>query len=570
MATQILVTGSDGEVPIHRPNDPWVQWNIDDMFAVRFIDGTTIGPNVGAAKYIPNVKDWVIDTAFFKYYVVLAVDQFTGVATLKAISAPKDPGEFTEDDILLGPGPGTQADTYRALVDKSTMPFSLVIDKRCWVGGSMTKYAKIFLGGVNGEVIGVFYDQQGNLLGNEIPLELLSLGENTVNYTKKTVQPAKTKRDLKNGELVTVVFYGDDDGPVSTRQCMVWNTAFIRGTDASTRYVTGISLKTPYLSAADPRLILFPLNMPLRSLVAIGVVHYSDGTTKEIPLDSSGKFSVYGFENFVATIVGQRVPLVLTYKLSDDEEAFGLSVGENKHISEQFVAQADRAEGAYSLKLFAYPVWVDRVTGYRLEWFMYNLDRRTVYYVTPWVRIGSSSRAFDPIGYGIAQRLKVNVQLDEVNGTFKDYEFTQAIDITLRQPGDDPGNTPWTIAFDPSQNPEYGQNVFAAAQFVNVNLWYLNLASGAITLEEWLQKLYYNTRPLSDPRQEAAPVIPNFFRVKFGSQVLEYPLSQWNQQFTVGRGLENNRTLFIEFFRRINNTDLELAVAGLTIRQTNA
>lgn len=569
MATQILVTGEDGQVPIHRPTDPWVQWALKDMYAVKFLDGSVVGPTVGANKFIPNIGDWIIDTELFRYYEVLGVDQFTGVATVRPRQLPKDPGEFSQDDILLGPGPGTQADTYRALLDTSKIPHLLRIERRCWVGGTMTKHAKIFLGGPHGRVIGVFYDQQGNLLGDEIPLELLTIGEDVVNYTKKTVVPCYTKETMKNGEVVTVVFYGDDGEVVSTRQCLVWNTAWIDGVYSGTKYVTGISLRSPYLSAADPALIQFPMNMPLRSLITMGVVHYSDGTTKELPLDASGKFSVFGFENFVATIVGQEVPLVLTYKLSDDEAAYGLSVGENKHISVKMKAVTTRAEGAYSLKLFAYPVWIDRVNGYRLEWFLYNLDRQTVYYVTPWVQIGASSRAFNPIGYGISQRLIVNLNLNQVDGTFKPYEFTQSIDITLRQAADDPGNTPWTIAFNPNQDPEYGQNVFAAAEFVNVNFWKLNLDSGATTLEEWLQKLYYNTKPLSDPTREAAPVIPNFFRVKFGSQVIECQLSQWNQELTVGRGLVNNQTLFIEFFRRINGNDLELAVAGLVIRQTN-
>lgn len=576
LALQIYVTGSDGVAPIHQPNDPWKQWNINNIYAVRYTDGSVIDPTVGEKRWIPNVGDWVIDTALFKYYEVIAVDEFTGFATIRYIQAPKDPGELNEDDILLGPGPGTQSDTYRCMLDQSVMPFRLVVDHRLSIGGSMTKYAKIFRGsniGPSGTVVGVFYDEQGNLLGDEVPLELSTVGENAVNYTKRTVMPSYTKTAMANGEIVTVVFYDDDGHVVSTRQLLVWNTAFIRSTDRAVKYVTGISLKSPFLSAADPKLIQYPINLTLRSMIAVGVVHYSDGTTRELNVTSSGKFQIHGFENFVATIVGQELPLVLTYKLSPDEVAYGVSVGETKHISEEFRAVTVKAEGSYSLKLYAYPVWIDRINGYRLEWFMYNLDRQTVYYVTPWVKMGASSRAFDPMAYGISQRLIANLNLKDVNAAFTNYNFTQTIEIVLRQAGDEAGD-PWNVAFDPNQNPQYGTGVYASCDFVNYNYWKLRLDFGAASLGEWLEKVYYNTKPLTDPSREAAPVIPDFFRIRFsnstGQQNIECQLSQWNQEMIVGNGLTNNGTLFIEFFRRTNDNDLELAVAGLVIRQTNA
>jgi hypothetical protein len=573
--TTIYVTGSDGGVPVHEPERRWTQWDILELWAYVLGDGSAaVLPDIGEHRWIPNVRDVVVDNDLWKWYRVTAVDETTGVATLKSIVPPKDPGDLTDDDILTGPGPGTQADTYRVLLDQSTLPFTLSVDARLSVGGSMCSYAKIFKGanlGPNGKVISTFYDNQGNLLGDEVPLELKKISTAT-NYAEKTVMQCFTKEKLLDGELVTVVFYSDLDAVVSWRQCRIINTAFIRSTDSSTKYVTGISLKSPFLSAADPRLLQYPINVPLKSLVAKGVVHYSDGSSQEQNIDNNGRFNLLGFDNFVSTIIGQELPIVAAYTLSPGEVAYQTTLGENHAITESFRAVTTKAEGAYTLKLFCYPVWIDKVSGYRLEWFMYNLDRQAVFKVTPWVKIGASSRPFDPTAYGISQKLIVTLNLKTVNSLWADYNFTQTIELVLAQEGDEAG-TPWTVAYDPAQNPPYGKNIFAETDFVNYNYWKLRLGFGAASKEDWLQQLYWNAKPLTDPAKEATAPVPNFFRIKFsnatGTQSIECQMSQWNQEMIVGNGLTNNGTLFIEFFKRTNDNDIQLAVAGMVIRQTN-
>lgn len=52
LAAQIYVTGSDGVAPIHQPNDPWKQWNINNIYAVRYTDGSVIDPTVGEKRWI--------------------------------------------------------------------------------------------------------------------------------------------------------------------------------------------------------------------------------------------------------------------------------------------------------------------------------------------------------------------------------------------------------------------------------------------------------------------------------------------------------------------------------------
>ncbi|WP_200850974.1 hypothetical protein, partial [Klebsiella pneumoniae] len=59
---------------------------------------------------------------------------------------------------------------------------------------------------------------------------------------------------------------------------------------------------------------------------------YSDGSKKIMPVDGT-KFNLYGLQNFIATIVGQKIELVLSYKLSADEYVYGASASLQKHLS---------------------------------------------------------------------------------------------------------------------------------------------------------------------------------------------------------------------------------------------
>ncbi|EKD22644.1 MAG: hypothetical protein ACD_84C00025G0001 [uncultured bacterium] len=372
--------------------------------------------------------------------------------------------------------------------------------------------------------------------------------------------------DLLDGELVTAVFYSDIGGVVSKRQLLVENTAFIRRTDTNTKYITGISLESPFLSASDPRMIQYPLNVPQDGLSLIGVVHYSDGSVSRLPVDGT-KFKIFGLEGFISTIIGQKFNLVLKYSLSPGEIAYGVNSADGKFITETYKATTMRADGAFTVKLYGYPVWIDEVNGYRMEWFMYNLDRNAVYRVTPYVKFNANSHVFDPTLYGTVQHLSVSMNLRDVNGLFTNYIHVQTMDVALLNPGTARA-TNWTLTTSPGQTVPFGTNNFAAATFVNQNLWRVNLMSGAVNQAEWLQKLYFNTMPLTDVTREVAPPTPNYFAIVVGSTELEYPTSEWNITHDVNFPITPDSTLFIKFFYRTPDNDIQLSVAGIPIYNT--
>lgn len=555
------ITGTDGKTPIYEPEARWTTWALKEIFVG--------GP--GLKKYVPKIGDYVIDTDTNETYIVDDLDITTLVPAFRRVERPEGSGIFNESDMLLGVGPGTQSDTYRIYIDQSVIPHTLAVDARLRVHGSMTTSCKIFKGSHllgNQQVISAVYDAGGTLLGQSIPLELCAVPSDVTNHAIKTVPVCHTTENLADGEVVTAVFYADTGHVVSKRQLLVENTAFIRTSNDAVKYVTSIELETPFLSAGDPELIQYPINVPLNGMNLMGVVNYSDGSQLRLPVDGT-KFQVFGFEHFVATIVGQKLPVVLKYNLSSDEIAYGATINGDRFFTKTYRAQTTVRDGIYSVKLFGYPVWIDAVNGYRLEWFLYNLDRDVSYRVTPHVQINESTRAFDPLAYGINQRLAVSINLKNANPAYKNYIHTQTIDFVLAQAGTVQADTAWTVGFEPSQNPPFGRLNYVGMEYVNINLRRLNLTSGETVLANWLNRMYSLSKPLIDPDREALPIEPDFFKLVIGATELEFPIAQWNQVIPITQTLANHSTLFIKFFKRTVTTDLQLAVCGVPVWQTS-
>jgi hypothetical protein len=558
ISTSGIYGSVDGQTPIYNSEGRFTVWALTEIYQ------GTIGEN----RYVPKIGDLVKDMNLGLEYKVTAIDPSTLLVTLQPINTIQS-GDFTEEDLLLGVGPGTQSDTYRVYLDSSVVPHALAVDARLSVAGTMASYCRIFRGAdltSGGDVISGFYDTQGNLTSDIIPLEVVYMPAGQ-NVSIKTVPVCYTMDTLPDGEVVTAVMYSDAGHVISKRQLLVENTSFIRAASSPARYITGISLECPFLSTSDTRLINLPINVLLTGINMLGVVHYSDGAVVKMPVDGT-KFALLGMDGYVATVVDQQASLVLRYRLSPDEVVYGHGAGEFPHISETYRIKTAQADGAYSVKLYCYPIWLDSVNGYTLRWYMYNADRTVVYNVTSLVEISSTGPAFNPILYGVNQRLSVAVNLQEVNGSYRNYRHTQTVGIILWGAGSDHDDVNWSIAFDIGQNPPFGVSPhYAALEFVNSNLYRLNLASGATTLNQWLDKMYYSTKPLIDQQRELVAPAPTHFRIKFGVYDLTFDISEWSSTKIIGTGLSNNNTLFIEFIKRTSLTDIQLSVGGVPVWQ---
>lgn len=551
-------------VPISDPNRGHRRWRKSEIYT---------GPN-GTGRYVPNVDDEVWDWVTGQWQVV-AVNPLTGLSQLKKYEAPKEGEDVSDLDILLGVGFEHQNESYRVYLDTSVTPHILALDSRLRVYGSTVSSLKVFLGtdiGDESKVISAMYDQGGTLLGENIPLELVQVPQNpqsgvpsVLNYAVKAPMVGYTLQKLPDNEVVTAVLYDDVGNVTSITKLLVMNTAFIRTTDASKKYITSIHLESPFLTEGDDSLLSFAINMPVDALNARGVVTYSDGSRKILPVDGT-KFNLYGLQNFIATIVGQKIELVLSYKLSADEYVYGASVNVTKHMSQPYWATTTRMDGAFSVKLFCFPQWIDATSGYRLRWFLYNLNRREVHDVTDLITFNINSNPFDPISYGPIQRISVGVNMQDVDSSYSNWRHTQSIGIALLAPGNTESGS-WNIEYFPGQTELYGKGLRARSKFINVNNWKLKIDSGYVIQELWTKDVFYNAQPLVNTQSEVQAPEPNYFILMIGDKEYAYPIDRWNTELLVPEVPKNGEPLFIRFIKRQQEGDLELGMGGMITLQ---
>lgn len=550
------VAGIDGVVPVYEPDGRWTQWRLSDIF---------IGPmGPGAKRYVPKVDDWVIDTETMAYYEVVSIDPATLAARLKAINPLKQDQTFSNADLILGVGPGSLGDTFRAYLNKNVIPYTLTVDSRLHSYTAEAESFTIFRGNdVPGSAnpISQLYNPSNQLIGTSIPMVLAAITGD--NRTIKSYPTCYTIADMASGEVVTMITYSDTGHQVSKVELKVEESQLTPLVDASNKYVTNISLESPWISPNDPNVLQFPMNLNMSGLSLVGVVSYNDGSVKRYPVNNT-VFSLRGLDDFVSTYAGQKFNLVLDYKLQPGDVALGVATTPAGSVTRLYSALTTNFEGMYSPKLFAYPVWIDPINGYRLEWWLYDMERRLASLVTPFVKVNANSQPFQPIGYGYKQTLGVTINLRDVNPSGLAINHVQVIDIVLRQPGD--GRTSnWAVGFIPNQSPLFGEGNAALMNVVDQNQMKINIACGETVKADWLERIYYRTMPLTDQGREARPPAPTHFALCTKDWEVDYPIDQWDQTLTSNYTIANSGTIFIKFFVRTPDTDIQLSIAAMPV-----
>lgn len=545
-------------VPIFDGSRAFRCWRMDEIYK---------GPNTG--RYVPNIDDLVIDwnTGFYR---VTEVDRVSGLSVLTQWNVPTDVAAINEENQLFGVDIAAQAESFKAYLDQSVTPHILALDRRLHVFGTTASTLKVFQGtdiSRSGRVISAMYDQYNTFLGENIPLELVVMPDQN-NVGVKAPMVGYTLQKLQDGEVVTAVIYDDAGHACSYSKLLIQNSSFIRTTDANKKYVSGIYLESPFLDKRDDRLLQFPTNMTVRDLPVTGVVKYSDGSIERYPANG-GKFNLYGIDHYITTIVGQKFPLVLSYKLAENEYCYGATPSVNRHISEKYWGTTTEFEKAYSIKLYAFPRWVDGVTGYTLDFYVYTLDRAHVYCVTPYVSVSVTSPPFYPMQYGVKQKLTFIVEMDKVDPRYPPFKFVQTMEITLVTPGTYNG-TNWLVGFSPNQMPMYGEKLTAQLYTLGVNNDELDLSNGFHSKEEWLRHVYYKTEPLHNYNIEHQAPAPNLFRVKLKQRDYLLSIEEWDKRLKVINDLKEGENVLIQFIYRTNENDLQLSIAALPLHRANS
>lgn len=547
------VVGQDGITPVYNPEGRWCIWGHHEMY---------LG-GAGENRYVPKLHDYVIEYGTYTTYIVDHLDPITLIPTLREIRPANMSFSFTETDILFGVGPGTAADTYRVYVDKSVMPYVMNVDHRLKVNGTMCHHAKIFKGSdltSNGNIVSKIYDNSGNLISQDIQLELVAI-DSHLNYSVKAINTCNTTEDLLDGEILTAVIYSDNGHVVSKRQLLVENTSFIRSVNVSQKYVSHISVTCPFMSPTMDNVIEFPLNIPLNALNLMGNVHYSDGSILRLPVDGS-KFRMYGLEQYISSIIGQKVDLALSYALSPNEVAYAGVTSDGHYVTEPYSLQTINPNNSYSVKLFGYPVWINEATGYQMQWWLFNLDRNVYFDVTPYVVFAINTGPYDPKGYGYLQRKAVSINLSDISGAFKPFVHTQLVDIVLNGAPNQVVSR-WTVSSETNGvRPAYGAGLFAT----KIDNASIKVDSGLTTLASWLQNTYSQTYPLTDRATEVNPPTPTHFAIHYNTTVVTFPISNWNSNLNVGVDIAVDKTIFIRFFKRVGASDMQLGMSALMVK----
>ena len=544
----------------------------DRGFQVMYMPDVWTGPQ-GKGNWVPNPDDLIIDYNS-GWYRCFGTDYSTGLSDLRPWSMPGGNGGSNDGNYLEAGGPGGASEAWRLYLDTRKFPYPVAVDAALWIPGEENVHYMLFRGSeiseARGEVIGALYDQNDQYLTNKLPLQLVAT-DKLDNKAIKSPTPAYTNVRMDDGDVVTIVAFNVHGTMTYRRKLLVENTSLTRRGDDSMLYVRSISIKSDWMSQSEKNVLEVPINVDMRTVIMTGVVEYSNGDKIEYPLSMEGqtRFSLFGLMEYVPTIEGQSAPLQLNYLLQDNEFATSHPITENGSIVESYRIRTRPVDKAFSVKLFAYPVWRDAISGYELEFWLYNLDRRDFHRLSKsMVELYDESRAFDGQDFLSNQRIAFSVLLSGVDARYPNYRHVQTMDISLRQVGTIRG-TNWLVNYAPGESDPYGAQIEAAMTFVNSNQWYVDVRNGAGGWEDWLNKLYYPVQPLRDTRAEARPPVPTHFILHTKRRQYEFEKEQWNVQLPIVNDLAEGENLYIEWIKRTSTTDLRLGVTGLPVHVIN-
>ncbi len=542
------VIGTDGIYPI-MSDGAFAIFNIAEIY-----NG---GP--GANRYIPKINDLVIDITLGIFYKVVDINQTTFIPTLTKMLFEQDTSSASE--LLVS----DSQDSRRVYYDKTVSPNTLTPDSFIHTYSATATFARIYRGKSidPDKLISRVYNNSGQFVGTDIPLSVVAFNTHD-NYAIKSVPACNCTTDLINGEDCTIIVYSSDGKVVSKINCIIEETTYIAQAYAEQRTITQIFLKSAFVPATGTNEINYPVNLPIQSFNPIGVVQYNDGTQIEYPVDGT-KFSLYGLDQFVSTVVGHKVPLVLSYRLDPGESSVSSVYSDGYKVTRPYELVVSNANRSYNVKLYIYPVWMDQITGYSYKAFLMNLDRNILFDVTSKVMISPNSPAFNPLAYGTTQRITFAVELSSVNPMYSTYLHSQVVDIILRAPGNEHSATNlWEVGNQvPTTVPYYGTNLRAT---LGVDSTSVTIANGITTVSEFLDKVYRTTNPIYDPEIESAGLVPTHFEIRYLGEAYIHPIENFTMTFHFNNPLTRYKNVEIVFLKQTVTGMKNLSISSMTLR----
>lgn len=547
--------GEQYGVPNPQPNRSFTVHDKAELYQ----DATNPGRGI-----VANPRDLIVDYDNNSFWRVKATDYTNYTYELE----PFHPVPKYNVEIEIGGCAPHLSDTFRVYVDDTKHPASLRIDGRLTVSGTDLDSVRIFRGkriDSGGEVISGNYSS-GQIVSDRIPLALAAVQGNK---TIKSAMPGVCTRAIDDGELITLVYYSENSEVAAIAYCYVVKTSMVMAMEAPVKQVLDVKLKSPFMSKSDDTLLELPINIPLDDIPLQAEIKYTD-TSRLVTIDGT-RANLDGLRNsgshdtfYISSNVGQTLPLVLSYRLGKNETYVGGDVVDGV-INKHYKASTLEIDGSYSVKLFVVPRWLDVDRGYRLDYYLYDLERGNVFYATPFVTSGEGSEVFDPKLYNYKQRLIVRVDLSQVSQTYNAHIHPQSFHISLQAPGNE-NRTNFLLDYIHDGN-TYGEDVGALFHYSNTNFWKMNVSCSAKSKAEWLQRLYYNSYPLFDRRSESAAPEPTHFEVHIGDEVYTLPVDGWMDDFNIDFQVDEGQLIMIRWIRRTPQDELHLALSPMIAHQ---
>jgi len=536
---------------------------IDRRFTVHLIDALYTDVNK-PGRDVPNPDDLIIDYVNNSMWRCVSTD-YTNY-TYEMINF-NPVAEFNLDAEIGGCAP-SESDTFRVYINSKLHPTSLLVDARLRFTGSANNSIRIFKGtdlSDAGTIISGYFTND-KLQSTFIPLELASI---TGNKTVKQAVAGICTGDVEDGELVTIVVYNNDGGVTCKARCYIVDTNVVLASESPSRQILDVKLKSAFISKSDSDLLLLPVNLPLDDIFLQAEIIYTDGS-EVITVDGS-RATLHGLRNsgshdtyYISSNIGQTLPLTLSYRMSSNELYLGDNVVDSV-INKSLAASTLEVDGSYSVKLFVVPRWISVTEGYRLEYYLYSLERGNVFYATPYVEISSNSAKFDPTLYGVKQRLVVKVDLSEVNAIYSAHIHPQSFHLTLLDAGND--NVDNFLIGYANDQPSYGTDARAIYEYSNTTYWKLDISCGASSKAEWLALLFYTIYPLYDIRTEDAVPEPTHVDVVLDSKTYTISVDNWMNSFNITDELDEGDVVMLRWIARTANDELQLGVSPMLAHQ---
>lgn len=543
--------------PIKSPGERFIVRNLEEVYS---------GPT-GKGRYVPNVDDLGLSWKDLSFYRCVSVDYTTGYSNWQRVNLNNNTGVDETIDVITGVGSGYTFESFRVWINTKKLPYTMHFDARLYLYGTKAAYIKVFQGNDisgNGRVISAMYNASGVMTSENVPLELVKYEGDVTNQAVKTPINAYCSTTINDGEILTAVVYGKDGSILSACRLIAANSDAVRTLEASAKYVSNIELVSPYLSSNKADTLEYPLNMLVQSDSLKGRVRYSDGTTKDYPVDGV-KFSLMGIGGYIASEVGQEFPLILKYTLSNGELAFGVSdpVPE-RSITRDYKLETIKSDDEYTVKIFAVPEWLN--TGrWGLRYYLYNLERDSVHDITDRIELGSESKVFNGSNYDSLQEITVVFNMLNLGTSYNYYRQVQTFRIQLLRPASDlTATTYYTLGY--TTDLKYGSGIKARASGTT-NAYALDLSNGHQDINTWLEHLYMSLSPLRYTQTEATAPRPTHVRLRIGSSwSREVPLNNILSKITnISATVAQGTLLRLEFFKRTGDVDYELAIGSMNI-----